>query len=143
MSIELTAACTGSDVAKAAWKLTDDSLAVLIHKPEPNDFEDVRSQFALWATANPARQFPGGVLEAWDAFTAPKMNKPHPVVILPGSPCRKCSATRFIAGSVAPTGYHTCSACFGTRRKPPRAIAAYPSERLLAEMRTSSEVNAS
>lgn len=118
----------GSAVAKAAWRMPDALLSALLDSSvKPGDFDDVRAQFALWANAHPTRAFPGGLAEAWDAFAAPKLHFRHPVVLLPGSPCARCSAKRFIAGSMSATGYGACSACHGTRRKPPRALRAEPS----------------
>lgn len=131
-ALDFQATCTGSEVARAAWKIPAQTLALLLGPDvAPTDQEEARSQFALWAVANAARRFDGGLWEAWDSFAAPKVGLDVPVVLLPGAACKSCASTRFVTGGTSARGYQSCAVCSGTGRTRPRALPAHTSQEVL------------
>lgn len=126
---------SGADVARAAWAIPANVLAAMLGDTVPaSEHDEVRSQFALWATADSAREFSDGIWEAWDAFVAPKLGINAAVILLPGAACRACSHQRFVSGSTAISGVANCIVCHGTGRTAPRPLPARSSARALQSL---------
>lgn len=118
---------TGIQVAQLSWDLPDGLLQqLLLNIPQDTAvYDDVRSQFALWAATQPNARF-SDLSEAWNLFIAPRGGLTHPAVLLPGSSCSRCHRFRLQGRSLAKGKQPACPECRGTGRKTPRAIyAAY------------------
>lgn len=111
----------GMDVARAAWDVSDlDYAGLLTGEHSPATLNDVRSQFARWASNAPSRAF-RSLADAWNAFAAPKLGRPHPLVLLPASACHRCANARGLAGVRTDP---ECVLCGGTGRRKPSALVA-------------------
>lgn len=116
----MTALC-GMDVARAAWDLTDADISGLLPgEHSPATLQDVRAQFAQWASHSPDRMF-ASLADAWNAFAAPKLGRAHPVVLLPASTCYRCANARGLSGQRTDP---SCVLCSGTGRRRPSAFPA-------------------
>ena len=121
---EPTGTLTGAQVAVLAWDLPADAVAGLLAPGASDaDVQDVRAQFALWATAMHGAPL-GTLAQAWNRFAAPAGPHGQPAVRLPGSACQRCRSRRMNAADLSTAGYPHCPECRGTGRKPPRAVPA-------------------
>ena len=116
----------GTQTARLSWTIPDTLLSTLLPHAQdqgPDVYDDVRAQFALWATTHPETSFPD-LTAAWNTFVTPPAGLTHPAVLLPGALCGDCSRRRYRTKDLSRPGYDQCPHCHGTGRKAPRAVYA-------------------
>lgn len=118
---------TGVQAAQLSWELPNELLQqLLLNIPQDSAiYDDVRSQFALWAATQPNVSFTD-LAQAWNLFIAPRGGLTRPAVLLPGSSCSRCHRFRLQGRNLTKGKQPACPECRGTGRKAPRAVyAAY------------------